>query len=241
MLDGRVSVNGEVVRALGTCVDPTRDEVTVNGRAIAAAGPHTYLALNKPRGYVSTVRDEQGRPTVRDLVRGHGGTTGGVARVYPVGRLDVDTEGLLLLTDDGELTLHLTHPRYGVPKEYRALVPGVPNAAALARLRGGIDLEEGRTAPAEVELLSNDGERSWVRVVLKQGWKRQVRRMLAAVGHPVDRLARTRVGSVALRGLPVGKVRPLTSTEVMRLRRESGLAAAAGELMRRHEPVRHRH
>jgi 23S rRNA pseudouridine2605 synthase len=218
VLDGRVTVNGQIVRTLGLKVDASRDALAVDGRSIASAEPLAYLMLHKPRGYVSTVRDERGRPTVRQLagVREH---------VYPVGRLDVDTEGLLLLTNDGELALHLTHPRYGVPKEYQALVEGVPDAQALARLRRGLALEEGQTAPARVALLSTHGALSWVSVELKQGWKRQVRRMLEAVGFPVQRLIRTRVGSVTLSRLPLGAVRPLTSAEIDRLRRESGLVA----------------
>src|SRR5581483_1082137 len=213
--EGRVAVNGQVVRDLGIRVDPARDSLAVDGRPVAAAPKFVYLALHKPRGYVSTARDERGRPTVLTLVRS-------AERVYPVGRLDADSEGLLLLTNDGAFALHLAHPRYGVPKEYHVLVRGRPDEGALERLRRGLVLEEGRTAPARVALPSSDGERSWLRVVLKQGWKRQVRRMLAAVGCPVERLIRTRVGSLALGTLPVGAVRHLTESEVRRLQHESG-------------------
>jgi 23S rRNA pseudouridine2605 synthase len=218
VLEGRVAVNGQIVRTLGVKVDAACDQLTVDGRPVALAAALVYLALNKPRGYVSTLHDERGRRTVRDLLDTP-------SRVYPVGRLDADSEGLLLFTNDGKLALHLTHPRYGVPKEYRALVQGLPDSGALARLRDGIDLEEGRTAPARVTVISTDRGRSWVSVELKQGWKRQVRRMLEAVGHPVERLIRTRVGSVVLGDLPRGAVRPLTAVEVETLRRESGLAA----------------
>lgn len=216
--DGRVAVNGEVVRTLGARVDPSRDALVVDGRPLLLARRRTYLALHKPPGYVSTARDERGRPTVLHLVRAAG-------RVYPVGRLDADSEGLLLLTDDGHLALRLTHPRYGVPKEYHALVRGVPDAHAVACLRRGVDLDEGRTSPARVAVVSVEGDRAWMRLALKQGWKRQVRRMFAAVGYPIDRLVRTRVGSVELGALPAGAVRALTAAEVDRLRRESGLTA----------------
>jgi pseudouridine synthase len=216
--EGRVAVNGQIVRTLGVRVDPARDVLAVDGRPVAPASRPVYLALHKPPGYVTTARDQRGRPTVLALVHSP-------ERVYPVGRLDTDSEGLLLLTNDGELALHLTHPRYGVPKEYYAFVQGVPDERALAAVRGGVDLEEGRTAPADVAMVSTDGDRSWLRLVLKQGWKRQVRRMLAAVGYPVERLIRTRVGSVELDALPVGAVRALTDAEVDRLRRESGLGA----------------
>jgi 23S rRNA pseudouridine2605 synthase len=231
--EGRVAVNGHVVRTLGTRVDPGRDAVVVDGQPLRLALGHTYLALHKPRGYMSTVRDERGRPTVLQLVQSD-------RRLYPVGRLDADSEGLLLLTDDGDLALHLTHPRYGVPKEYHALVRGVPDADALARLRRGVELEEGRTAPARVDLLATEGDRTWVRLVLKQGWKRQVRRMLAAVGYPVERLVRTRVGSLELGALPVGVVRALTDAEVARLRRESGLGTRSAGQAGRYETARHR-
>ena len=218
ILDGRIAVNGEVVRTLGTKVDVARDRLAVDGKPLAVASNYAYFALHKPRGYVSTARDEHGRPTVLQLVTSP-------HRLFPVGRLDLDSEGLLLLTNDGDLALHLTHPRFGVPKEYQALVKGRPSATALLRLRSGVHLAEGRTAPAKVKLLAPEGDGTWVQVELRQGWKRQVRRMLEAVEHPVRRLVRTRIGSVALGDLPVGQVRALTDGEIARLRRESGLEA----------------
>jgi 23S rRNA pseudouridine2605 synthase len=216
--DGRVAVNGQIVRTLGVRVDPSRDFVTVDGDPLGPGTARAYLALNKPRGYLSTARDDRERPTVLDLVPSR-------HRLYPVGRLDVDSEGLLVLTNDGDLALHLTHPRYGVPKEYHALVPGIPSEEALARLRGGIDLAEGRTAAAEVETLGAHPDGTWVRLVIKQGWNRQVRRMFDAVHHPVRRLVRTRIGSLELGDLPVGQARPLRQHELASLRRESGLDA----------------
>jgi len=215
--DGRVSVNGQVVTAPGTTVDPGRDVLAVDGRRLALQAPRHYLLLHKPRGYVSTVRDELGRPTVLDLVPR-------VGRLYPVGRLDADSEGLLILTDDGEMAYQLTHPRFEVPKEYHVLVPGPLSARDLERLRRGVDLEEGRTRPAVVEVLDEAPGRTWLCIVIRQGWKRQIRRMLAAVGQPVRRLIRVRVGGLSLGDLPVGAVRRLTGAEVARAR-EAGSAA----------------
>ena len=207
--EGRVAVNGQVVRELGTRVDPARDRVTVDGQPLAPPAARHYVLLNKPRGYVSTARDEWGRPTVLDLVPREG-------RLYPVGRLDADSEGLLLLTDDGDFALRLTHPRYKVPKEYHVLVPAPVPAEALVRLRAGVELAEGRTAPAEVAVLRHEPPGTWLRVVLRQGWKRQVRRMLAAVGLPVARLVRVRVGGLTLGDLPPGAWRALSPAEARR-------------------------
>jgi pseudouridine synthase len=227
IMDGRVALNGEVVSTLGTRVDLARDRLAVDGKPLAVSSGYAYFALHKPRGYVSTARDERGRPTVLHLVPFS-------RRLFPVGRLDLDSEGLLLLTDDGDLALHLAHPRYGVPKEYHALVEGTPGPEALACLRKGVALAEGRTAPARVELVRVDADASWVRIELRQGWKRQVRRMLEAVGHPVRRLVRTRIGSVALADLPAGHTRPLSKREVARLRRESRLGVASGQQLVSH-------
>ena len=203
---GRVTVNGEVVRTLGARVDPTRDHLAVDGRRVAAEKDHAYYLLHKPVGYVSTARDERGRPTVVDLVRTR-------RRLYPVGRLDVDSEGLLLLTDDGSLAERLTHPRYGVEKEYHVLVRGEPTPDSLGRLRQGIELEEGRTAPAGVRVLEQAEGYTWLSVVLRQGWKRQVRRMLMAIGHPVQRLIRVRIGALHLGDLPPARGRWLPEAE----------------------------
>lgn len=211
---GRVTVNGEVVRTLGTRVDPERERLAVDGRVVTVAPERAYWALHKPVGYVSTAHDERGRPTVLDLVPGQ-------ARLYPVGRLDADSEGLLLVTNDGALAQRLTHPRYGVEKEYHARVRGEPSETALAKLRAGVDLPEGRTAPAEVDVLRREDGATWVRVVLRQGWKRQVRRMWAAVGHPVERLVRVRIGDLWLSDLPPGQARRLTPAAAARAWRET--------------------
>jgi 23S rRNA pseudouridine2605 synthase len=212
---GRVAVNGEVVCTPGALVDPDNDHITVDGQAVATVPPPRYLVLNKPMGYVSTARDERGRPTVLDLAPAGG-------RLYPVGRLDADSEGLQLLTNDGDFALRATHPRYGVEKEYRVLVRGAVEPAALDRLRHGVQLAEGRARPVQVEVLSADRQQTWLLIVLRQGWKRQVRRMLAAVGYSVERLVRVRMGALTLGDLAVGHCRELTAAEARRVLEQQG-------------------
>ncbi|MBX5441006.1 MAG: rRNA pseudouridine synthase [Solirubrobacteraceae bacterium] len=203
---GRVTVGGEVV------TDPARDVdassgVAFDGRPVAPVAEPVVIAVHKPRGVVSTARDTHGRPTVVGMVRSR-------RRLYPVGRLDADTTGLILLTDDGELAHRLTHPRYGVPKTYRAVVANAPvGEAALERLRRGLVLDDGPTQPAEVRRLAPDT----VELTIREGRKRQVRRMLDAVGHPVRRLTRVRFGPLRL-DLPEGAHRTLTAREVEALR-----------------------
>ncbi|MDI6871305.1 MAG: pseudouridine synthase [Bacillota bacterium] len=209
---GRVSVNGQIVTELGVKVDPERDEVAVDGRKLRRRAELVYVMLNKPAGVLTTARDPQGRPTVLQLVAGTG------VRLFPVGRLDADTEGLLLLTNDGDLAHRLLHPRYHVPKTYVAEVEGAIPAAALARLAEGVSLEDGCTAPAEVRLVRRSRRRSIVELTIREGRKRQVKRMLAAVGHPVRSLRRVAFGPLALDGLPVGAWRPLAPGEVTALR-----------------------
>jgi pseudouridine synthase len=214
---GRVQVNGQVVTALGTKVHPAKDVVQVDGRVVQAPMSQVYLLLHKPASVVTTASDPQGRQTVLDLLP----PELRAQRVFPVGRLDLDSEGLLLLTNDGEFALHLTHPRYEQEKEYHALVQGRPSHAALEALRQGVLLpEETRpTAPARVKFLREGGAgTSWIAVTLREGRKRQVRRMLAAVGHQVVRLIRVRVGPLRLGDLPPGRWRELTEDEVKRLR-----------------------
>jgi 23S rRNA pseudouridine2605 synthase len=197
-------------------VDEETDLVEVDGRRARPTAGLVYVALNKPPGVVSTTSDPWGRPTVLDLVPHLG-------RLFPIGRLDADSEGLILLTTDGELANLVMHPRYGCHKEYRALVRGTLSPESLERLRSGIELEEGRTAPAEVELdQAEQGERRWVRITLREGRKRQVRRMLAAVGVNVDRLVRVRIGPLGLGELAVGSSRPLGRSEVAALRSACG-------------------
>ena len=201
----RVTVNGEVA-ILGRRVDPDNDRIEVDGlRVPTRPGLVTYL-LNKPRGVVSTASDPQGRPTVVELVPAE-------PRIFPVGRLDTDTEGLLLLTNDGDLAHRLTHPSFGVEKEYLAQVDGSPTPAELRRLRQGIELEDGMTAPAKASLTAPGA----VRLVIHEGRNRQVRRMLEAVGYPVTRLVRTRIGPLADRRLKPGEWRVLEMEEVRAL------------------------
>jgi 23S rRNA pseudouridine2605 synthase len=216
---GRVKVNGKTVSTLGSKVNPGQDRIEVDGQLIALPREHIYVMLNKPAGYVSTVRDPQGRPTVMDLVSMQ-------ERVYPVGRLDVDSEGLLLLTDDGELTHRLTHPSYEHEKEYHVWVEGKPKARTLQRLREGIELEDGFTWPAEVTVLRQEAGGTWLRFVIHEGRRRQLRRMCQAVGHRVLRLMRVRLGPVRLGDLPPGSHRPLTEDERDGIREAAGLSRA---------------
>ena len=213
--DGRVSVNGKTVTEMGTKADLATDDVRVDGRRIKGAERSRYILLNKPAGFVSTRSDPQRRKTVIDLL-------GGVREyVYPVGRLDYDTEGLLLLTNDGDLAAMLTHPRHGVERTYEAKVAGMPDEDALARLRKGIPLDGRRTLPADV-MLVNKGRRDRDGIVLltiREGRNRQVRRMLEAVGHPVRELRRTRIGPIQDRRLKPGQWRDLTEAEVASLRK----------------------
>lgn len=209
---GRVTVNDEVAE-LGRRVDVEHDRVAVDGAAIGVRPGLVHYLLNKPTGVVTTADDPQGRPTVVSMVPAE-------PRVFPVGRLDLDTEGLLVLTNDGELAHRLTHPSFGVDKEYLAQVEGRPTRATLRRLREGVELEDGPTAPAQVALV----EPSLVRITIHEGRNRQVRRMCEAVGHPVVRLVRTRIGPLADRRLRPGEWRELTRDEVRSLER-----AAAGQ------------
>ncbi len=203
---GRVKVNGEIVTIPGSKVDPHHDHIELDGKSIHLPPEHVYFLLNKPVGYVSTVRDPQGRPTVIDLLPGQ-------RRVFPVGRLDIDSEGLMLLTDDGELAQRLTHPSYEHEKEYHVLVDGRATARTLRRLRDGIELEDGYTWPAEVTVLRREENRTWLRFVIHEGRKRQLRRMCKAVGHPARRLIRVRMGPVTLGTLLPGQHRSLTPRE----------------------------
>ena len=208
---GRVTVGGEVA-VLGRRVDVSVDEVEVDGARIAVQEGLVHYLLNKPRGVVSTASDPGGRPTVVSLVPDE-------PRVHPVGRLDTDTEGLLLLTNDGDLTHRLTHPSFGVEKEYLAEVVGVPSRGALRRLREGVELEDGLTAPAKVSLTHPN----LVRLTIHEGRNRQVRRMCEAVGHPVVRLVRTRIGPLSDRRLAPGEWRALTIGELRSLERSAAV------------------
>lgn len=233
IVEGRVQVNGEVVRQLGTKVNPRRDVIQVDGRPLGKPERPMYILVYKPRGVLSAARDGRGRTTVVDLVPAR-------SRLYPVGRLDLDSEGLMLLTNDGALALRLAHPRYEHEKEYRVLVAGVPDEAALTRLRRGVGLEGGWTRPAQVHVERSDGN-TWLRMVLREGRKRQIRRMLEKVGYEVLRLIRVRMGPLRLGDLPPGGYRPLTREElaaIRRIRREDvAPTAGAAERVRRPRPA----
>jgi pseudouridine synthase len=222
--EGRVRVNGVLVRELGTVADAEVDYIEVDGVAITSSAEHVYLVMHKPPGVVTTARDPQGRQTVMSLL-----PAGLPAHVLPVGRLDRDTEGLLIFTNDGELAHRLAHPRYEIDKEYHALVSGVPSNTSLERLRRGVMIDGKRTAPANVSIVrapmghaARDGH-TWLRIVLHEGRKRQVRLMCAAVGHQVRVLVRTRVGPLGLGTLRRGTTRRLTKRERDEVLRAVGL------------------
>jgi pseudouridine synthase len=214
---GRVKVNGATVTEMGVSVDPSRDRVEVDDRPVRPVAQSAYILLYKPVGYVTTVKDEFGRSTVTELVNDAG------VRVYPVGRLDMDTSGLLLLTNDGELANRLTHPSYGVEKEYLARVHDIPSRQALEQLARGVMLDDGKTAPAAVRLVRGGRPTSTLSLTIKEGRNRQVRRMLEAVGHPVVSLKRVRFGPLDLTGMKQGQWRRLTPREVAELKRSAGL------------------
>ncbi|MGE5357942.1 MAG: pseudouridine synthase [Bacteroidales bacterium] len=230
IVEGRVSVNGATVTELGSRADPQVDDIRVDGRRIAKPR-RRYIALYKPRGYVSTRSDPEHRPTVIELV-------GGEDYLYPVGRLDYDSEGLLLLTNDGELAERLTHPRYGVEREYEARVRGVPEPNDIRRLEQGVIVEGRRTAPAKVHLVETGrgarGDQAVLSVVLHEGRTRQVRNMCDAVGHPVVRLRRVRVGPILIEGLKPGTFRELSAAEVAALQRAAGMERPAKKTMPQH-------
>ena len=209
ILTGRVSVNGTTVRELGTKADPAHDDIRVDGRRVNVVTRHRYVLLNKPRGYVTTRADPQRRPTVMDLVAG--------IRVYlyPIGRLDVDSEGLLLLTNDGDLAARLTHPRHGVARVYDVHVLGEPDRHDLDRLSRGVTIDGRRTAPAQVAPLGP----SHFRMTIREGRNRQVRKMCATIGHPVTALRRVAIGPIRDPRLRPGEWRDLSEDEVRKLQR----------------------
>ena len=218
MLDGRVTVNGATVRELGTKADASRDDIRVDGRRVKIVTGHRYLLLNKPRGYVTTRADDRHRPTVMNLLRG-------VSEfVYPVGRLDYESEGLLLLTNDGDLAARLTHPRHGVARVYEARVLGVPDERDLARLSRGLVLDGRRTGAADIRLLPHgrDAKEATLVVTIREGRNRQVRKMCEAVGHPVTHLRRVAIGPIKDSTLKLGRWRELRPEEVERLRKAAG-------------------
>jgi 23S rRNA pseudouridine2605 synthase len=207
--EGRVEVNSEIVTEQGRRVDPERDVIRVDGARIPPPRRHRYLALNKPRGVVTTMSDPEGRRTVADLV-----SEGEKGRLFHVGRLDTDTEGLLILTNDGDFAHRLAHPSYRVPKTYIADVAGLVGEQALSRLRRGITLEDGPVRPTSVKIVSTAGDKTLLKITMQEGRNRIVRRTMEAVGHPVRRLSRIGIGPVRLGNLKVGEYRDLTREEL---------------------------
>jgi len=231
---GRVAVNGKTVTELGTKADPAVDEIKVDGRRIKTEQRRRYILLNKPRGYITTRSDPQGRPTVMDLMKAV------KEYIYPVGRLDYDSEGLLLLTNDGELAARLTHPRHEVEKVYEARVKGVPDDRTVERLARGVVIEGRRTAPAKIRvsepISKASGEQTIVELSIHEGRQRQVRKMFDSVGHPVVRLKRVRIGPIEDPEMPPGHWRELTPQEIGRLQRSAGLEASVAETGPRQRP-----
>src|SRR4051794_27014133 len=217
MLDGLVEVDGEVVTRLGTKVDPRTAVIRVAGKRLPPVSPNVYLVLNKPRGVVSTMADPQGRRNLGDLLAER------PERLFHVGRLDTDTEGLLLLTNDGDFAQRVAHPSYELEKTYVAEVDGVVDKATLRRLRDGVTLEDGPVHVSSFRIVSTHADRSIVELVIHEGRNRIVRRLLDEVGHPVRSLTRTVIGPVTLRGLRSGQLRELTRDEVGNLLDATGL------------------
>ena len=221
MLDGRVTVNGATMRELGTKADPTRDDIRVDGRRVKLPEQHRYILLNKPPGYVTTRSDPHKRPTVIDLIAGiHD-------YVYPVGRLDFDTAGLLILTNDGDLAARLTHPRHGIARVYEARVLGVPDSHDIARLAKGILIEGRRTQPANVNVLHARSDDALLEITVREGRNRQVRNMCEAIGHPVSSLRRVAIGPIRDPKLPIGRWRDLDKVEVERLQTAAAKTTSA--------------
>jgi 23S rRNA pseudouridine2605 synthase len=217
--DGRVTVNGSVVRRLGSQADPVKDAIKVDGKRIKPAAAHLYFALHKPPGIVTTVNDPERRPDLSQFtVR-----LRSKQRVFPVGRLDYNSSGLLLLTNDGELAQRLMHPRYGVAKVYRVKLSEHPDENDLASLRKGIRLEDGITAPARARVIERLKRNAWVEIEIREGRNREVRRMFEALGYFVEKLIRIRIGPITLGTLAPGEMRPLIGKEVDELRRATGL------------------
>jgi len=208
---GRVSVDGEIVLAMGSQIDPARQEIRLDGKLVTPHDDLLYLLLNKPQGYVTTMSDPQGRPIVTSLLKGI------KARLFPVGRLDLDTEGALLLTNDGELAQKIQHPSYEVTKTYEAQVLGCPSAALLQKLEQGILLEGRKTAPARIMLIARQSGTCTIRITIHEGRKRQVRKMFQAIGHPVVHLKRIAYGHLFLQGLPAGTYRVLTPEDLKKI------------------------
>ena len=218
MLEGRVTVNGKVVDKLGSQADPIKDKIKVDGKLISEP-PRFYYLFHKPAGLITSLRDPQGRPSLGDLLE----PLGKRGRLFPVGRLDFNSTGLLVLTNDGELALRLMHPRYRVKKGYRVKISACPTERELDRLRRGIRLEDGVTAPAEVRVLQVLKKNAWLEVEINEGRYREVRRMFEALGYFVEKLIRVRLGPIRLASLAPGVIRPCSPTEITALKKAVSL------------------
>src|SRR5581483_1501316 len=224
IVEGKVQVNGKVVTELGTKVDPAKDHIKVDGKRIQVESQKIYLLLNKPKGYITSVQDPEGRPTVMDLI------VEVKERVYPVGRLDYDTEGLLLFTNDGDLARALMHPSTEVEKTYWAKVKGRLTEEEMKRVeQGGISLPEGKTAPCKIRFLRSTAENEWVEIILHEGKKRQVRMVMEKIGHPVAKLKRVGYAFLKLGNMPLGAYRYLSPIEVGKLKNLTGKKPAGPE------------
>jgi 23S rRNA pseudouridine2605 synthase len=214
---GRISVNGRTANVLGTKADPDTDDIAIDGKPIRKSTTKVYLMLNKPKGVITSISDPQGRKVVTDYIHGI------EQRIYPVGRLDYDSEGLLLLTNDGEFAQLMTHPSHHVPKTYLATVQGTPHGDILDKLRDGINLDDGVTAPAEIEYydIDPDKKETVLTITIHEGRNRQIRRMLEAVNYPVRKLKRIQYGPLDLNGLARGKFRHLSAQEVNELKQSA--------------------
>ena len=222
---GRVAVNGQIVTEMGVKIKIGTDKVTVDGKDITPEEEHVYLMLNKPEGYVTTAHDPQGRPTVLDLVAEV------PQRVFPIGRLDVDTEGLLFLTNDGELAYRLTHPKFAVTKVYHALVTGKPSEDNLDRMRNGLKLEDGMTKPCTVKVIRRYNHKTMLEITISEGRNRQVRRMCQAIGNPIIELERVKIENIELSQVKRGQYRKLTLEELAPLMYKVQLGANLAPLM----------
>ena len=222
---GRVAVNGQIVTEMGVKIKIGTDKVTVDGKDITPEEEHVYLMLNKPEGYVTTAHDPQGRPTVLDLVAEV------PQRVFPIGRLDVDTEGLLFLTNDGELAYRLTHPKFAVTKVYHALVTGKPSEDKLDRMRNGLKLEDGMTKPCTVKVIRRYNHKTMLEITISEGRNRQVRRMCQAIGNPIIELERVKIENIELSNVKRGQYRKLTLEELAPLMYKVQLGANLAPLM----------
>ena len=236
IVEGRISVNGTVVRELGTQADPARDSVKVDGKRIRPAAAPLYYAFHKPPGVITTLNDPEHRPDLTPYLA----TLGEKKRLFPVGRLDYNTTGLLLLTNDGDLALRLTHPRFGVKKLYRVKLSACPTDEDFIRLRKGMRLEDGMTAPARARVVDKLKKNAWVEIEVQEGRKREVRRMFEALGYFVEKLVRIRVGPILLGPLAQGELRALSNAEIAALKSAVGLARPIAHSANRHRAKKKR-